>query len=326
MSAIETSPNGRDEHPAIRWVLLTGDRRVAATALSLAFAGSAGALIALDIIYVGPGSNLSTTLSSGLLSGLLTLLTVALSINLLILSRLFGSVGGLADELEGTLAYRRRVEDIADRGASPHRPREFIGLLGETLEDRVHDFQGELSGRGDGADLNTYASNIQKYASRLGSASEIDRPFTILLLTLGTEYADLLEATRDIRRTRGEEFSEHARASLDQIHEVLKAITTMRMFFKTLLLQQELAALSRQLIYTGVPAILVTYLLSVVYTADPAVALSLNPGYLPILFVIATGIMLSPLAVLVVYLLRIATVSLYTVSIGTFIPPQRTFE
>ena len=100
----------------------------------------------------------------------------------------------------------------------------------------------------------------------------------------------------------------------------------MRQFFKTLTLQQELARLSRWLIYTGVPAVLLTYFLSATYTAAPDVPIAIDPTYMPVVATVATGIILSPLAVLVASLLRVATVSLYTVSIGTFIPPEKRFE
>lgn len=49
--------------------------------------------------------------------------------------------------------------------------------------------------------------------------------------------------------------------ALDDVLELLKAIATMQQFFKTLILQQELAILSRRLRYTGIPAVLVTYFL-----------------------------------------------------------------
>jgi hypothetical protein len=300
-----------------------------AAALSLLFVGLTALLIELGVVYVGPGSNLSTALSSGLLSGLLTLLTVTLSINQLILSRLFGSPGSLSDQLEGTLDYRRSVEEIADVAVSPNEPGAFLGLLGDTLGRRVEDFRREaVSAAVDldaGDDAGAYASAVSDYADHLSTAVDLDDPFEVLLLVLGEDYAQHLNATRKLRNEYGEGLPEQADEALADVQQLLKAIATMRQFFKTLTLQQELAGLSRQLMYAGVPAILVTYFLSATYAAASDVPTAIDPAYVPIVVAVATGVIFSPLAVLVASLLRVATVSLYSVSVGTFVPPEESF-
>ena len=314
------------ENPVTRWIFITGSRLRVAAALSLLLIVMAALLVEFDIVYVGPGSNLSTTLASGILSGLLTLLTVVLSINQLILSRLFGSAGNLSDQLEGTLDYRRTVEEIADVDVSPNEPSAFIGLLAETLERRVQDFRQEVESaavRLDSEDdANEYASAVTDYADHLGMADDVDDAFQVVVITLGTDYADHLDTTRKIRSKYGENLPDEADEALDDILELLKAVATMRQFFKTLVLQQELATLSRHLIYTGVPAVLVTYFLSQTYTAATDIPTAIDPAYMPLVVTLATGIIFFPLGVLVTSLLRVSTVSLYTISIGTFIPPE----
>ncbi|WP_226011776.1 hypothetical protein [Halomicrobium salinisoli] len=317
------------QNPVTRWLYITGNRLGVAAVMSLTFAALAALLIWLGLVYVGPGSNLATVLSSGLLSGLLTLLTVALSINQLILSRLFGSAGTLSDQLEGTLDYRRTVEDVAGVDASPNDPSAFLGLLADTLKRRVEDFEREVDRAvvtlDPGDDAEEYAEEVADYAEHLSTADDDADTFEVLLLTLGTDYADHLDTTRAFRSRYGEDLPEAADDALDDAFELLKAIATMRQFFKTVTLQQELASLSRSLIYTGVPAVLVTYFLSQVYTGSN-VPPAIEPAALPAVVVVATAVILSPLAVLVASLLRVATVSLYTVSIGTFVPPETTIE
>ncbi|NHN46577.1 hypothetical protein G9464_03055 [Halostella sp. JP-L12] len=314
------------ENPVIRWLFITGNRLSVATVLALLVTGLAALMIEFDLVYVGPGSNLSTVLASGLLSGLLTLLTVVLSINQLILSRLFGSAGNLSDQLEGTLDYRRTVEDVADVDVSPNDPSAFITLLAETLQRRVRDFQQEVERAAvalhSGDDAGEYVSAVADYADHLGAADDLDDASKVLLITLGTDYADHLDTTRKFKSRYGDDLPDAAVEALDDVFELLKAVATMRQFYKTLVLQQELAMLSRHLIYSGVPAVLVTYFLSQTYTAVSDLPPAIDPAYLPLVATVATGIILFPLAVLVASLLRIATVSLYTVSIGTFIPPE----
>ena len=315
------------DNPVTRWLFLAGHRLAVAALLSAAFAALTALVIEWGLVYVGGGSNFSTVLSSGLLSGLLTLLTVVLSINQLILSRLFGSAGNLSDQLKGTLDYRRTVEGIADVAASPNDPGAFLGLLAEALDGRVEDFRREVERAAvDVGDVDGYAAAVSGFADYLSSADDLDDPLKTLVVTLGTEYADHLDTTRRLRNRDGEALPDEAAAALDDVMGLLKAVATMRQFFKTLVLQQELALLSRRLIYTGVPAVLVTYLLSATYSTTPGVPTAIDPALMPLVVTVATAIILSPLAVLVSSLLRVATVSLYTVSIGTFVPPEETFE
>lgn len=318
------------ENPAIRWLFITGNRLGVAAVLSFLFVALAALFIEVEVIYVGPGSNLSTVLSSGLLSGLLALITVVLSINQLILSRVFGSAGELSDQLEGTLEYRRGVEEIAGVDVSPNEPRVFLGLLGETLNRRVEDFRRGVEAGAVGLDaaddVEAYAAAVTEYADRLSATADIDDTYNVLLITLGTDYADHLDTTRKFRSRYGEDLSGETNEALDDVLELLKAVATMRQLFKTLTLQQELARLSRQLIYTGVPAILVTYFLSQTYPATPELSTAIDPAYLPPVVAVATGAMLLPLAVLVAVLLRVATVSMYTISVGTFVPPEESIE
>jgi len=317
-------------NPVVRWVFLTGSRLRVAAALSLLFAVLAALLIEFGVVYVGPGSNLSTALSSGMLSGLLTLLTVALSINQLILSRLFGSAGSLSDQLENTLDYRRSVEEIADAAVSPNEPSAFLTFLADALQRRLGDFRRDAGNTtvtfDAGDDPEEYASTVSDYAEHLSTAEELDDPFKVLLIVLGEDYAEHLDTTREFRARYGQRLSDESEEALDDVLELLKAIATMRQFFKTLTLQQELAKLSRKLMYTGVPAILVTYFLSFVYTSASDMPTAIDPAFMPVVVAVATGVILTPLAVLVASLLRIATVSLYSVSVGTFTPPQETFE
>lgn len=314
------------ENPVTRWIFITGSRLRVTAVMSLLLIVMAALLVEFGIVYVGPGSNISTTLASGILSGLLTLLTVVLSINQLILSRLFGSAGSLSDQLEGTLDYRRTVEEIADVDMSPNEPSAFISLLAETLERRVQDFRQAVESAAvsldSEADTNEYASAVTDYADHLGMADDVDDAFQVVVITLGTDYADHLDTTRKFRSKYGENLPDEADEALDDILGLLKAVATMRQFFKTLALQQELAKLSRHLIYTGVPAVLVTYFLSQTYTTASDIPTAIDPAYMPLVVTLATGIIFFPLGVLVTSLLRVSTVSLYTVSIGTFIPPE----
>lgn len=47
---------------------------------------------------------------------------------------------------------------------------------------------------------------------------------------------------------------------------------------------------------------------------------------MPLVTSVAAGLIFSPLVVLISYLLRIATVTLYIASVGSFVPPIESIE
>lgn len=316
-----SSSHGDGEHPIQKWLLLTGSRTGIALGLTVGIVGLSAVLSLTGIVYVKAGSNLATALSSGLLSGLLTLLTVTLSINQLILSRVFGSPSNLFNTVEGSVEFQERVERIADISISPNEPDEFLALIGRTLIDQAELFHTRLSANGSFPDeFEQFTNRIVDYGDHLTDAGDTDSPFEVLVLTVGTEYAQNLTETRR-QQAVTDNLSDAADETLDDILTLLKAVATMRQFFKTLVIQQDLARLSRQLIYTGVAAVLTTYYLSHVYTAASSIPPAIPDAYLPLLTSVAAGIIFAPLMVLISYLLRIATVTLYTVSVGSFVPP-----
>lgn len=312
-------------NPLIRWIYLTGNRVTVAVVATVMVVGGMAVLVSLDVFAVGAGSAFPAVLRSGVLSGMITLLSLVVSINQLILSRIFGTAGGLWDDLEGSLAFRETLEDIASVDASPNEPDSFIALIGETLRTRVRPLSN-VGGKGSlptRDEMETYVSEVTAYAEKLAGAAELDDSMQVLILALGTQYADHIDTTRALQQRYGSAFSAEASDSLTDVLALLKSMAVMRQFYKTLTLQQSLAQLSRDILYTGVPAILVTFFIPVVYSPSPEVPTALDPQYLPLLAVVGTGFILLPLFVLVAYILRIATITLYSVSVGTFTPPSQ---
>ncbi|MFC7154482.1 hypothetical protein ACFQPA_03310 [Halomarina halobia] len=303
------------------WLLIDGNRLLITVGGSVLVGGIVYALIRLGVLLVRPGTMLPTLLGSGVTSGLLTLVTVALSVNQLVLSRVFGSPSGLSDRLDATVDFRSTVEDIAGQTSSPNDPARFISLVGVTMRDRVERLSTALREPGLGEDsFDDYLGNMREYADGLVDAREKDGSTVELVSTLlGPAYADNLVATKHLRRERGDELSPEANEHLDAVFELLKAIAMMRQFFKTMAIHRDLARLSRRLIYLGLFALLVTFCLTLVYTRS---SVSLPPDVLVVAVSAGLAIIVSPVALLSAYMLRVATVSLYSVSVGPFVPPD----
>jgi hypothetical protein len=120
------------------------------------------------------------------------------------------------------------------------------------------------------------------------------------------------------------ELSEEAQTELEALLELMKSVAVFRQFLKTLAIQQDLARLSRLVAYTGVLALATVFVCTNLYTSSSNATLSV--GVLRPLVSLGLGVATLPLALLVSYVLRIATISRYTVSVGSFVPPEERFQ
>ncbi|SIR14000.1 hypothetical protein SAMN05421858_1569 [Haladaptatus litoreus] len=317
----ESVANPDDDGGVGEWVLLSGNRFVLTAGICIAVVAILAALTAVGAISVGFKSAVRSLLSSGIASGLLTLITVALSINQLILSRVFGSPNELTDRLDGTLEFRQTVEEIAGRSSSPTDPTDFLALVFQTIHDRTANLN--LSSIDDEA--GEYQTTLASYAETIGErVQNQDNMVGVLSEIVGTEYAEFMAATRYVRNEFGDELSESEQSELEDIFELLKAIAIARQYFKTLAIQQDLARLSRFVAYSGLAAFVTTICLTLLYKSSSGAYIG-QPD-LSIVVILGFGIIVSPLAVLIAYILRVATIARYTVSVGPFVPPKEEAE
>lgn len=93
-----------------------------------------------------------------------------------------------------------------------------------------------------------------------------------------------------------------------------------RQYLETLFVQRELSELSRVLIYTGIPAILLAGLAIFTYRDVPGISI---PRPIVVSLVSATvAISLAPLAVLSAYVARVALIAQRTAAFGPLIPHE----
>ncbi|PSP99171.1 hypothetical protein BRC94_07595 [Halobacteriales archaeon QS_5_70_17] len=300
------------------WVLVEGDRTAVAGGLLLAgVIGLAAALVA-EVITVGYGSNVRRLFASGMAAGLLSLITVALSINQLILSRVFGAPDALGNHFDGTLSLQQTIEKHTDREVAPGAPAAML----RTISDGLDEHAGALPAD---SGLGEYGDRISAYADAASSFDgENGREATssVLSTILTTGYARDFIRTREIQATRN--LAPAVERRLESIRELLRAMAIFRQYLKTIVIQQQLAELSRLIVYTGVAGVAVALSLAMVYRTSTGAAIP--PGWLPAVTTLGFAVMLAPLAVLVSYVLQAATIARYTVSAGPIIPPEETID
>lgn len=304
-----------------QWFLLKGNRLAVAGGVSVIVFFLMVGLVEADVILVGPGSKVPTVFGSGITAGVFTLVTVTLSVNQLILSRVFGTVSGLTDRLDGALDFRRSVADIVDQPGIPNDPAAFLSLLGESLHERVETLDANTeddSGLRD--DFDPYVSDMFEYADTLGSIESEQDTLEIVSVVLNPMYAQNMAETERLRQQYANRLSETAETELDAILDLLKSIAVVRQFLKTVAIQQNLARLSQTLAYFGFPALLVAYSTTLLYSSRVGVAVPAQ--YLPWVVSLAIAVVTFPLAILLVYILRIATITRFTISVGPFVPVE----
>lgn len=304
------------------WFLLDSNRLHITAATAVGVFLLVFGLSQLDLVTVGYDSSLRTLLSSGVTSGLLALVTVSLSINQLVLSRVFGPPNELRDRYEGTMDLREQVAELASVSTTPTDPSAFVALLGETLHDQADSIEAaaedhEPSVR---AALEEHAEKVHNYARSIDEFDDESETTDVLIALLSGEYAKYVTETRDLQGEHDATLSEDVHDRLEEMLDSFEAIAITRQYLKTLAVQQELARLSRLIAYTGLVAILVTMVLTLVYTSGSGA--TVPPSVLPPLASAGIAVIVTPLVILIAYTLRIATVARYTVSAGPFTPPE----
>lgn len=97
---------------------------------------------------------------------------------------------------------------------------------------------------------------------------------------------------------------------------MLELFSVARTQFRTTYTQRVLARLSRELLYVGIPALVVVIVLGLIPTS-PGLLASEQARLVTVSALLSVAI--SPLAVLSAYLLRVAAVSERTIAVGPFV-------
>jgi hypothetical protein len=251
----------------------------------------------------------------------ITGVTLVLTLNQLVLSQELGAVGDQRERMEKSMSFREEVADVLDLPVSPARPARFLRAFVQVAADRARSFRGAV----DGADPEL-VSTVDEYFDQV--TAEYDRvdaeleggqfgTFDVVSAALDLDYSRQLFAAKRIGATH--DLSGRAAAALDELVAVLELYAPAREHFKTLYFQWALIVLSRTILWAALPALLVAA--SMIAFFDPtavtlrAAGVDLVPGVVAA----ATAVALLPFLVLVAYVLRIATVTRYTLAVGPFL-------
>lgn len=304
-----------------RWVLFDGHRGVVAAAvLAVLFAGFLAAWGTGYVAFRREGP--ATLLLSVFIAGNFTLVTIVIAINQLVLSREFGKPHSLRKRDEGVRQLRRDVEAATGDDIAPAEPLTFVRAIVRT----IHDHAVEIRDRATEIDDPDLREMADEYAGTV--AAEADRLDDVLSEAQFASFPGLSAmlffpsawAVHVARQLRAEVIASSAgsdHGAYDAIEEVLRLFNVTRQYTKTLYMQEEVARLSRQLLYVGIVALVAPALVMLVY--GDAAGTTVESGALPAVFLLATLASFAPLALLVAYVVRVSTVVSHMPLVGSFI-------
>lgn len=289
------------------WILLHGNRYVVAGCL-LALSSAIVVLPILDDVLFQTEMPVYY-LSTGLIAGNITLITVVVAITQLILSRELESPGELQEEIEQTADYWRTT---IDQPVAPTVPSNFLQQLirqthrhtsvldDDHFESTDHQLQTAVDHLT--TDLLAHCEAVDEYLEQTNG-----RLFTVITPVLGSTYADYIYDVERIRASYSDPDHKQRNAVFNILLTDLRKIDIARQYFTTIAVTEELALLSRVLLYVGIPAVAAPIALLIEVTSYSGSSLPVLKLF--IITLVTTVVGLLPLALLSSFVLRIATIA-----------------
>ncbi|MCU4742140.1 hypothetical protein [Natronoglomus mannanivorans] len=310
------------------WILLDANRWLLAGLLSLVvFTTFVGLGAVSPPLRESMESAASVdTAFQALIAAVLTGVTLVVSINQLVLSQELGRLGDQQTWMNEAMAYRQRVEDLFGT-VGPPDPSQFLQSLVQTSSDRAEALQEAVTDSDDETlrhRTDRLVENICQNSEEVSSQLETSDfgEFGVLRSGLNYNYSWKIYAVRRLRHEHEDTLGDDERAAFEELIDVLTLFGPALEHFKSLYFQWELVRLTRSILYAGLPGAV----------AATATVLYLDPGSVPgatlgvdnLVWLVSASatIALVPFCLLGAYVLRIATISKRTGSLGPFILRQ----
>ena len=261
------------------------------------------------------------------MGGNLTLLTVVLVINQLIPSRQLKPLGQAYSEIQDMIEYQRDVEGAVERQVAPITPPEFVTFVLRIIRQQAQTVSERNNETSDHALRDELTTFVEDLTTQIDGANESleqseGEIFEVLLVLLRMEVARPIHQVRQLRANHREELSEADHEALENLGHRLQQLGAAQQYFRTIYVQDELARLSRYLLYVGFPAVLISMVTLVAFTPSISQGSSilLTPSGTQstpwiVRSVYLNGVMaigLAPLTVLSAFVLRVAVIAQYS--------------
>ncbi|WP_256685239.1 hypothetical protein [Halococcus qingdaonensis] len=308
------------------WLLLTANRAVVAALLT---GGLFVVLVAVGAVNTIPlrtlirqGTHVERLFQSFVMS-LVTGITLVVTLNQLVLSRELGPLGEQRDRMAGAVDFRQDIESFTG-SVAPADPASFMRTFMQLSEDRASSLEAAVADNEDDAvreSVTDLTERMGEHAATIGDRlSDADfGDFDVIGTVLNYDYSWNIYATRRVRSAYADSLDETEHEAFEELLDVLFLFGPAREHFKTLYFRRELVDLSRDILYTGVPALAVS-IAGLLYL-NPNSVIGSTLGIENVVFVVsaAAAVASAPFFVLVAYIVRLGTIAQRTLAIGPFV-------
>ena len=312
----------------VKWLLFTGDRSVVAVVLLGGVLASFVLLALARPVDIEQLLSETTTLQDlflALLRGAILVVSIVTSISSIVLSAEIADITTEEERVDASLEFRRRAEEMIEAEVSPGRPADFLQTILYTVYTETLQLQSAAMASDDEAfrtEVEAFADDVLTDAK--ATAETLDGAqfgtFRVLSAGLHYDYSWQLNTARRLEQQYDESLTDSQRAALSDLIDTLKFFGTGREYFQSLYYKREMARLSSSLLYVSLPVIVfISYL---ILALDGNIIPNARIGRLSTLSVFALfayTVSLAPYVVLTAHVIRLAAVTLRTLSAGPFI-------
>lgn len=307
------------------WLLLQANRLlVTAVMAALVFVlFMAGALIEPNLSNVLQNRSAIAYTFSAMVNGLVMGATIVVTINQLIISQENGPLGDQSERMSGALEFRDDVQSVVGEPPPADPSRLLRSLVASTREqaDRLRDAVADTSDRRLRSEVTDFCESVIDNAEVVTERLEGAQfgTFDVLQAALDYNYGRKIFRVDQIRHEYDGSLDDTQRDALEGLRAALVLFGPTREHIKTLYFQWELVDLTRLILYTAIPGIVVAVFMMTYIT--PSTVPGRTIGVENLLWVdgIAFTITMVPFLLLTAYVIRIATVAKRTLAIGPHI-------
>ena len=292
------------------WFLLSGNRLVVSAGLLALVAAALWWVVLSGLAPLAERTPILYLLFA-LISGNVTLITIVVSISQFVLTRHLETPGEAREQMREVVGYRQEVSDLTRERLVPVTPAGFLLVLFRSIDRDVDDLRTREWAEAEEElhlDVEELVADLEAHAEEMirlveGTNGGIRHA---LFATLDTNYSRYFYGIYRLRSAYGDDLPAAVDDSLDRLERNVEQVDVARRYFKTVLIQSELSSLSRLLLFIGLPVLVATVVLMLLFTAATGPAVS--PPVLTVVIPLVVTAGFAPIVLLTAYILRLATV------------------
>ncbi len=321
----DTMRERADESRLKLWLLMGANRLVVTAVLAGGFFGvfMLGAVLESRLSILLVERAVIEGVFSAMLTAIITAVTLVVTIGQLVVSQENGPLGEQRRRMRDTMDFRDDVTVLVGEPA-PADPSAFLDRLVGTVRSRAIALEDAIEGTSSGAledEVTAFVDSITGNADAVTGRIEGARfgTFDVVSAAMNFNYGWKIFQVERLQDEHEDVLTPAQRDALERLHESLVMFAPAREHVKTLYFQWELIDLSRLILYTSVPALLVSGMMLTFVTPDTLPGTTLGVENLLWLHAGALTFSLIPFFLLMAYVVRITTLAKRTLAIGPLI-------